>query len=66
MSDAARTVEARASTTHASSGSLQTEILLKRILQWSVLGTALVIVVFPMYWMLLTAFDPPAGVIGNK
>ena len=59
MSDAARTIEARARAAHASSGSLHTEVLLKRILQWSVLGTALVIVVFPMYWMLLTAFDPP-------
>jgi multiple sugar transport system permease protein len=38
---------------------LRHELVVKRILQWSVLGTALVVVVFPLYWMLLTAFDPP-------
>jgi multiple sugar transport system permease protein len=59
MSDAARTLDARTAASHRASGSLHHELLVKRILQWSVLGTALVVVVFPLYWMLLTAFDPP-------
>ena len=58
MSDVVRVVDARAATRSAR-GSLRQELLMKRVLQWSVLGTALVIVVFPLYWMLLTAFDPP-------
>lgn len=59
MSDAIRVVDAR-SATRAGRGSLRTELVMKRTLQWAVLGTALVIVVFPLYWMLLTAFDPPS------
>jgi multiple sugar transport system permease protein len=59
MSDAARTIDARAAARSAPN-SLRTELLMKRTLQWAVLGTALVIVVFPLYWMLLTAFDPPS------
>ena len=59
MSDAIRVVDAR-SHARAGRGSLRTELLMKRTLQWAVLGTALVIVVFPLYWMLLTAFDPPS------
>jgi multiple sugar transport system permease protein len=59
MSDTARTLDAGAAAAHRASGSLRTELLMKRILQWAVLGTALVAVVFPLYWMLLTAFDPP-------
>jgi len=59
MSDVIRVVDARAATRSAR-GSLRQEFLMKRVLQWSVLGTALVVVIFPLYWMLLTAFDPPS------
>jgi multiple sugar transport system permease protein len=59
MSNAARTLEARSAAAPATPSSLRHELVVKRILQWSVLGTALVVVVFPLYWMLLTAFDPP-------
>ncbi|MFN8523493.1 MAG: carbohydrate ABC transporter permease [Chloroflexota bacterium] len=62
MSDAATSLDARAAARAASTAvptSLRTERIMKRVLQWTVLGTALVIVVFPLYWMLLTAFDPP-------
>ena len=59
MSDAVRIVDARTRAS-AGRGSLRQELIVKRILQWSVLGTALVIVVFPLYWMLVTAFDPPS------
>ena len=58
MSDAVRTIDARRTTTSAPN-SLRTELLMKRALQWGVIGTTLVIVIVPMYWMLLTAFDPP-------
>lgn len=62
MSDAARSVETRrlAAARTAAPASLRHELLVKRVLQWSVLGATLVIVVFPLYWMLLTAFDPPS------
>jgi multiple sugar transport system permease protein len=59
MSDAVRIVDARTRAS-AGRGSLRQELIVKRVLQWSVLGTALVIVIFPLYWMLLTAFDPPS------
>jgi multiple sugar transport system permease protein len=59
MSDAVRIVDARTRAS-AGRGSLRQELIVKRILQWSVLGTALVVVVFPLYWMLVTAFDPPS------
>jgi multiple sugar transport system permease protein len=59
MSDAARTIEAGATASATTPASLRNELLAKRVLQWGVLGTALVVVVFPLYWMLLTAFDPP-------
>ena len=59
MSDAVRIVDARTRAS-AGRGSLRQELIVKRVLQWSVLGTALVVVVFPLYWMLLTAFDPPS------
>jgi multiple sugar transport system permease protein len=59
MSDAVRIVDARARAS-AGRGSLRQEQIVKRVLQWSVLGTALVVVIFPLYWMLLTAFDPPS------
>ena len=59
MSDVARSLDARSVSSHSMSGTLRRELLVKRVLQWSVLGTALVVVIFPMYWMLLTAFDPP-------
>jgi multiple sugar transport system permease protein len=59
MSDATRAVEARHAASAAAPASLRHELLLKRVLQWSVLGVTLVIVLFPLYWMLLTAFDPP-------
>src|SRR5688572_18850908 len=61
MSDAVRTQDAQPIARRSGSvSSLRHELLIKRILQWSVLGTALVVVVFPLYWMLLTAFDPPS------
>ena len=59
MSYVVSTVEARSASTRSASSSLRQELLIKRALQWSVLGAALVVVVFPLYWMLLTAFDPP-------
>lgn len=59
MSDA-RPLAAQLAARAAAPASLRHELLMKRVLQWSVLGTALVIVVFPLYWMLLTAFDPPS------
>ena len=49
-----------AGTVSRRSTTLRQETIVKRTLQWSVLGTALVVVVFPLYWMLLTAFDPPS------
>jgi len=57
MSDAARSIEARP--VAATPSSLHHEQLVKRVLQWSILSVTLVIVIFPLYWMLLTAFDPP-------
>lgn len=61
MSDAARTLDAqRTARRSGSTSSLRHELLIKRVLQWSVLSAALVVVVFPLYWMLLTAFDPPS------
>jgi multiple sugar transport system permease protein len=59
MSDAARSVTARRAAASTVPASLRHERTMKLVLQWAVLGTALVIVVFPLYWMLLTAFDPP-------
>jgi multiple sugar transport system permease protein len=59
MSDAARALDARSAARSAAPASLRHELIVKRTLQWIVLGTALVVVVFPLYWMLLTAFDPP-------
>ncbi|MGE3269215.1 MAG: carbohydrate ABC transporter permease [Chloroflexota bacterium] len=62
MSDAIRSVDARHArdmTVEPGRTTIRQEEMLKRVLQWSVLGTALVVVVFPLYWMLLTAFDPP-------
>jgi multiple sugar transport system permease protein len=59
MSDAARSVTARRAAAPTVPASLRHERTVKLVLQWGVLGTALVIVVFPLYWMLLTAFDPP-------
>jgi multiple sugar transport system permease protein len=59
MSETAGTIAARSASRAAAPNSLRHELILKRVLQWSVLGTALVVVVFPLYWMLLTAFDPP-------
>jgi multiple sugar transport system permease protein len=59
MSDAARSVTARRAAAPTVPASLRHERTMKLVLQWAVLGTALVIVVFPLYWMLLTAFDPP-------
>ncbi len=59
MSDAIRIADARGRAS-VGRGSLRQELLIKRTLQWSVLGTALVVVIFPLYWMLLTAFDPPS------
>jgi len=59
MSDVASTLDARSLARRSGAGTLRRELLVKRVLQWSVLGTALVVVVFPLYWMLLTAFDPP-------
>jgi multiple sugar transport system permease protein len=58
MSDAARALDSRTASS-AAPASLRHELIVKRTLQWIVLGTALVVVVFPLYWMLLTAFDPP-------
>jgi multiple sugar transport system permease protein len=58
MSDAARALDSRTASA-AAPASLRHELIVKRTLQWIVLGTALVVVVFPLYWMLLTAFDPP-------
>jgi multiple sugar transport system permease protein len=58
MSDAARALDSRTASS-AAPASLRHELIVKRTLQWTVLGTALVVVVFPLYWMLLTAFDPP-------
>jgi len=60
MSDATHAIEARRAASAAAPSSLRHELVMKRVLQWSVLGVALVIVVFPLYWMLLTAFDPPS------
>ncbi|MFN8635803.1 MAG: carbohydrate ABC transporter permease [Chloroflexota bacterium] len=65
MSDAVRTIDARASTRSAPN-SLRTELIMKRVLQWLVLGIALLIVAFPLYWMLLTAFDPPSLSYSSK
>jgi multiple sugar transport system permease protein len=59
MSNTARPLPTEPAARATARASLRHELLLKRLLQWSVLGVALVIVVFPLYWMLLTAFDPP-------
>ena len=58
MSDVARSIEARPVAVAPSS--LRREQRVKRVLQWSILSVTLVVVVFPLYWMLLTAFDPPS------
>ena len=63
MSDAVSSLDARqaarASAAATTPASLRSERIVKLVLQWSVLGTALVVVLFPLYWMLLTALDPP-------
>lgn len=38
---------------------LQSEKLVKRTIGLSVLTIVLIIILFPLYWMLVTAFDPP-------
>jgi len=58
MSQVARSLEA--APVDATRTSLQREQVVKRVLQWSVLSMTLVVVIFPLYWMLLTAFDPPS------
>lgn len=65
MSETAGGIAARSASRVAAPNSLRHELILKRVLQWSVLGTALVAVVFPLYWMLLTAFDPPTLKVGS-
>jgi multiple sugar transport system permease protein len=55
--DAARAGAARARSTRSS---LRTEELVKRVLRGVVLVLTGVIVLFPLYWMLVTAFDPPS------
>jgi len=57
MSQVARSIGTPRAT--AAPSSLNQERVVKRVLQWSVLSVTLVVVVFPLYWMLLTAFDPP-------
>lgn len=51
----------RASTTRAASvpSSLQRERRIKLVLRGLVLGFTGIVVLFPLYWMLVTAFDPP-------
>ena len=66
MSETAGGIAARSASRVAAPNSLRHELILKRVLQWSVLGTALVAVVFPLYWMLLTAFDPPTLSYSSK
>jgi multiple sugar transport system permease protein len=38
---------------------LQSERLVKRTLGYLVLAVTLLVILFPIYWMLVTAFDPP-------
>jgi multiple sugar transport system permease protein len=59
MSEAVSSVEARRLASRAAPSSLRQERITKLTLQWIVLSVALIVVVFPLYWMLLTAFDPP-------
>ena len=59
MSDAVSSLEARRIRSHSVSSSLRQERIAKLALQWTVLTLALISVIFPLYWMLLTAFDPP-------
>ncbi len=59
MSDAVSSLEARRIRSDSVSSSLRQERIAKLALQWTVLTLALISVIFPLYWMLLTAFDPP-------
>jgi multiple sugar transport system permease protein len=59
MSDAVSSLEARRTAARSQTSSLRQERIAKLSLQWTVLVLALIVVLFPLYWMLLTAFDPP-------
>jgi len=59
MSDAVTSLEARRTASRSQTSSLRQERVAKLTLQWTVLTLALIVVLFPLYWMLLTAFDPP-------
>ncbi len=39
--------------------SLRREVIVKRAVGWTILAGILLGVLFPIYWMLVTAFDPP-------
>jgi multiple sugar transport system permease protein len=41
-------------------GSIRTEQLVKQVMILAVLIVVLVVILFPIYWMLVTAFDPPS------
>src|SRR5262249_49725749 len=58
MSQAAHSLET--SPLDVAPRTLNQERIVKRVLQWSVLDVTLVVVIFPLYWMLLTASDPPS------
>ncbi len=54
-----RSIGAARPATAGRASSLRRERVVKRVLTGSVLAVALLLILFPLYWMLLTAFDPP-------
>ncbi|MCC6178265.1 MAG: carbohydrate ABC transporter permease [Chloroflexi bacterium] len=59
MSDVAPSIAAPRTRSGSAPATLQREKLLKNVLRTVVLVITLAIVIFPLYWMLVTAFDPP-------
>ena len=59
MSQAVRSIGARRARAAAAPASLSQERLVKRVLRGLVLAFVAIVILFPIYWMLVTAFDPP-------
>ena len=59
MSEAVRSIGARRAHAAATPSSLNHEKIVKRVLRGLVLAFIGIVILFPVYWMLVTAFDPP-------
>lgn len=55
-----------AKATHRRGSGLRRERLAKRFIGGAILAIVLLIVLFPIYWMLVTAFDPPSLMYSTK